>query len=114
MSMADFLARSVKEGPFELIDGEVVPKMLTGWGQSKFAKRLFVALLTQEQKGIGQVFPETTYVLMYSPEWVKGSRVPDLLFVRSERLAEYESGNPTTDSMPLLPDFALNLAELFA
>jgi Uma2 family endonuclease len=102
MSMDEFIRRFQQEGPFEFIDGEIVPKMPTVSGHNKLAKRLFLALLPFEQQGFGQVFQEATYVLIDTPQWVRGSRLPDVMFVSAERLAQFERETPDADNKPYI------------
>lgn len=109
MSMEDFLERSAQEGAFEFIDGEVVPKMPTASLHGKMCKRLFLALLPFEQQGLGQVFQETTYVLIDTPDWVTGSRIPDVMFVSNSKLEAFEATVPDADRKQyiLVPDLVI-------
>lgn len=111
MSMDEFLERSAQQGAFEFIDGEVVPKMPTVSLHGKMCKRLFLALLPFEQQGLGQVFQETTYVLTDTPDWVTGSRIPDVMFVSNPKLKAFEQSVPDADRKPyiLVPDLVIEV-----
>lgn len=101
MPMDEFLLRQ-REAPFELFDGEIVPKMPTVSGHNRLAKRMFIALLPYETRGIGQVFQEATYVVTDSPQWVRGARIPDVMFVMSDALGEFQRDVPDADSKPFI------------
>jgi len=62
-------------------------------------------------KSLGEAFFEAAFVLTYQSDWVTGSRVPDILFVRIERLAAYTSSHPNWEDMPLVlvPDLAVEV-----
>lgn len=111
MSMDEFLQRSAREGAFEFLDGEVVPKIPTVSLHGKMCKRLFLALLPFEQQGLGQVFQETTYVLTDSPDWVKGSRIPDVMFVSNEKVTAFEETIPDAPRKPyiFIPDLVIEV-----
>ena len=55
MPLDEFIRR-YDEAPFELIDGEIIPKMPTVSGHNQLAKRFFIALLPFEQQRLGEVF----------------------------------------------------------
>jgi Uma2 family endonuclease len=111
MPVEEFIRRSDQEGPFELIEGEIVPKMPSVAIHNKTAKRVFLALLPYEQQGLGEVFQEATFVLTDNPQWVYGSRIPDVMFVSRERLTQFESSVPDWQHKPyiLVPELAVEI-----
>jgi Uma2 family endonuclease len=75
-------------------------------------KRLFAALLNHEQAHpAGEVFVETPFVLVDEPGWVKGARVPDLMFFAADRLDSYRVNDPDWGDKPfvLVPDLAVEI-----
>jgi Uma2 family endonuclease len=110
MPLADFIRWS-SEAPFELIDGQVVPRMPTVSGHNKASKRIFMLLVPFEAEGLGEVFQEATYVLTDAPDWVRGSRIPDVMFVSAAKLKQFEESIPDADSKPyiLVPDIAVEV-----
>jgi len=67
MAMEEFIRRCDQEGPFELIDGEIVPKMPNVSIHTRTSKRMFLALAPFEQQRLGEVFQEATFVLTSDP-----------------------------------------------
>lgn len=110
MTLEEFILRQNEDEPFELLDGEIVAKMPNVASHALTIKRLFVALLRFEDKGI-EVFSETTFVLLYETHWVKGSRIPDLMVYKSERLRNYYETTPDWESKPfaLVPDLVVEV-----
>ncbi|MDX2139761.1 MAG: Uma2 family endonuclease [Chloroflexota bacterium] len=110
LPLEEFVQRYEVEGPFELIDGEIVAKMPNVSGHAKPIKRLFIAFLAFEAQGIGEVFQETTFVLTDDPRWVKGSRIPDVMFVLKAKLEAFQS-IPDHELKPyiLVPDIAVEV-----
>ena len=111
MSMEEFLRRSATEGDFEILGEEIVPKMSTVSGHSKSIKRLVRALLPFEDKKLGEVFSETIFILEETPDWVRGSRIPDVMWISREKLDAFYALVPEADSKPfiLLPDLVIEV-----
>ncbi len=111
MSLADFL-REQADAPFELIDGEKLPLMPTTRAHSIILKMLYGLLWAYEQahQTIVTLY-ETTYTLTESSNWVKGSRIPDLMVVRSERYAADIDSQPDWQSRPFafVPDLCVEM-----
>ncbi len=110
MPLDEFIRR-YDEAPFELIDGEIIPKMPTVSRHNRLSKRFFIALLPFEQQGLGEVFQEATYVLIDSSQWVKNSRIPDVMFVSAEKIAQFKSDIPDGENKPfiLVPDLVIDI-----
>lgn len=114
MSVADFVRLYDSEGPFELIDGERVPLSPNVFGPIYFANRIARPLDDYSApRSLGQAFVEATFILTPAdnPNWVKGSRVPDVSFYRAERLAAYIATQPEWEARPLalVPDLAVEV-----
>lgn len=100
--------------PFELIDGERIPKLPNVYGHSKAIRVLFRALDNFTQSNhLGEVFAKTTFI---KPEnfdrfWVTGSRIPDVMFHSAERIASYEMNTPHAEGNPLalVPDLVIEV-----
>ena len=112
MPMEEFIRLYDTEGPFELIDGERIPVMPNVVRHTKATKRLFLALERHaEARNLGEAFTEAPFVLTDQPNWVKGSRLPDVMFFSAERLAAYIAATPGYDLKPyiLVPDLVVEV-----
>ena len=60
---------------------------------------------------IVEIFAEIPFVLTYSPDWVTGSRVPDIMVYQTERIAAYREQTPNFENMPiiLVPDLVIEI-----
>ena len=113
MSLADFLEESAK-GDFELIDGERRPKLPPISGHAEIIRMLFRLLdhycMTQHA---GETYSETTFIMpdAYDSDWVRGSRIPDVMLYLGSRLADYKSETPEWSRRPfaLVPDFVIEI-----
>jgi Uma2 family endonuclease len=113
LTLEEFVRLQDAEGPFEIIAGERIPKMPTIYDHSKVLNRLYrLILLFLEEKPFGEVFADTTFILAdgYDKDWVKGSRIPDMLYIRKSRLEEYEK-QPDIQGKPLMlvPDLVIEI-----
>lgn len=117
MSLQEFMQRWDEIGPFELIDGEVAPVSPTKmFAHTTSANRLMYKInLLALSNGMGEAFVEGTFITVPStdPNWVKGSRVPDVMYISAGRLSAYKQANPEWESHPLalVPDL---VAEVIA
>jgi Uma2 family endonuclease len=112
MALADFLRIPLER--FELIDGEVIPKM------PHLPRHDFVGDLVRDAmreaidgKGVGLVVREWTFI---SPDadrknWVKGSYVPAIMFIRQDRLDAYIQEHPNwlDEPLALIPDLVIEI-----
>ncbi|MBZ0289040.1 MAG: Uma2 family endonuclease, partial [Anaerolineae bacterium] len=109
ISVDDFVERFANEGPFEYVDGEVIPLTPQIARSSRVGGRLFRKLADYvDEHESGEVFSETPFVLtLGNPNWVKGSRVPDIMFYSAERLKNLAEVVPDWEDKPLIgaPDF---------
>lgn len=111
MSVDEFLQR-YDEAPFELVDGEFIPMSPNIPRSSRISGKLFRLLSDHaDSHNLGEVFIETPFVLKASKQWVKGSRVPDVMFIRAERLKELAASDAEweTSPLPLVPDLAVEV-----
>jgi Uma2 family endonuclease len=111
MTLDEFIRRYDQEGPFEIIDGEVIPKIPNVAIHIETAKKLYSRLLLCEQQGLGEVFNEAPFVLTDRPNWVKGSRVPDIMFFSAGRLTQYRTETENWQRKPyiLVPDLIIEV-----
>jgi Uma2 family endonuclease len=79
ISLAEFLRLYEEEGPFEIIEGEVVPLSPQITRRGRLAGKLFRLLANHTEKHqLGEAFVEMPFVLVYDSKWVRKSRTPDL------------------------------------
>jgi len=114
MSLEDFIRKFDEEGSFEILDGEIVPKMPNVFGHTTTANRIaFVINTFAIPKKLGEAFVEGTIIKpdSFDRNWVKGSRIPDVLYVSQERLNDYKDANPDWESRPLalIPDLVIEV-----
>jgi len=90
MSVQEYLIQS-NDNPFEIINGERVPKMPSGWIHSEVIRiiyRLLDAFVTTHH--LGDVYQETTFILnAQKKNWLSGSRIPDVMFYVGSRVQEF-------------------------
>ncbi len=112
MSIEEFVRLYEEEGPFEFVNGERIPMSPPVANHSTIATLLVVALYNYGlEKGVGMALMETTFVMVDEPGWVKGSRVPDVMFIGAGRLAAYKAQTPDWKDKPfvLVPDLAVEI-----
>lgn len=113
MPLDEFI-KAINDQPFELINGEMIEKMPNVAGHTMMI-RLFRRLIEAfvDNLGLGYVFAESTYVLpeKYDSNWVKGSRIPDVVFYEKQRLDAYMSEVEDWDQKPflLVPDLVIEV-----
>jgi Uma2 family endonuclease len=112
MSLEEFLRLS-EDRKIELINGKVYEKVANLYLHSRLIRRLFLLiyeLLQADTKGT--VFSEATYILpdYYDWNWVKGSRIPDLMIYKAERIAEYEAKSSDFQRpLDMVPDIVIEV-----
>jgi Uma2 family endonuclease len=112
MTLEQFIERYGEQGPLEIIEGEIVELTPQVTRSARIAGRLFRDLADYvETHKLGEAFIETPFVLTVASNWVKGSRVPDLMFVRAERLAQLAKDDPgwMLKPLPLVPDLVVEI-----
>jgi Uma2 family endonuclease len=110
MSLDDFLHQSPQQ-PFELINGKRLDKMPTGYLHGVVLRmifRLLDAFVTQY--GLGEVYQEMTFISEERPDWVRNSRVPDIMFYEKTRIEKYLA-TVLNKSLPLAiaPDLIIEI-----
>lgn len=112
ITIEEFIRLYGDEGPFEIIEGERVPVAPQITRSGRIAGRLFLELAAYvKQNNLGEVFTEVPFVLVLELQWVAGSRVPDLMFVRADRLAQLAAADPEWENKPLtlVPDLVVEI-----
>jgi Uma2 family endonuclease len=112
LTFAEFGRLFDHEGPFELIDGQRIVKMpsfaIHGW-----VIRVIMRLLDQfvQNHQLGEVFSEMTFAQTADGNWVKGSRIPDVMFFAADRWNAYLNANPDWLNKPILliPDLVVEV-----
>lgn len=114
MPLTDFIRVYDTEGPFELINGEMIRRMPSVAGHTETIDTLYSALKNFASDGnLGIVRVEATFIMpdSYDAHWVEGSRIPDILFITAERLATYKAAVPDWKNRPyaLVPDLVVEV-----
>ena len=109
MSITDFM-QQFEEQPFELINGEIIPVPPSALGPIYIANKLS-KLIDRYAADIGETLVEATFVLTDSPDWVTGSRIPDMVYLQAKKFASYKAAHPNwqTEPMRLIPDIAVEV-----
>jgi len=111
MAMEEFTRLFDQEGPFELIDDQRRPKMPTTAEHAEIIKLLNDILAEFERAGVIVRYTESTFIVADRPDWVKGSRLPDLMVYAAERMAAYKSSVSDWKEKPfiLVPDLCIEV-----
>jgi Uma2 family endonuclease len=112
MSMDEFVRLYDQEGPFELIDGERIALVPGVAEHTELIKLLYKLLLVYEQEHNNiSVYSEAPYVLVYSPDWVTGARIPDVMAYDAGRMVDYKAQTPDWGKKPyvLVPDLCIEV-----
>lgn len=96
--------------PFEIINGERIPRMPTVAGHNTVTDTLHSAVRSHtDANNLGITRMEATFILpdAYNSDWVEGARIPDVLFIAAARWVAYTGDNPDWREKPYLivPDF---------
>lgn len=113
MPLDEFLELGNQQ-PFELINGERKPKLVNMFLHSKTIRLLFRLLDSYSlADNAGETYFETTFILPDTDDsnWVKGSRIPDVMFYSGDRIKKYEMEYPDSDAHPLalVPDLVVEV-----
>jgi Uma2 family endonuclease len=111
MTLEAFIRLYETEGPFEILDGEIVKQMPPVSGHGDIVRKILFALIPFDQAGKGRVYIEVPFVLEYTPNWVKGSRLPDILYYEASRFEHYKTETPDCKEKPfiLIPDLVVEV-----
>jgi Uma2 family endonuclease len=111
MSLEDFVEQ-YNQQPFELVGGEVIPLSSNVAGHQWVAQTAYDLLKAfTSAHNLGFVAFETPFALSDRPDWVTGSRTPDLMFFRAERWSAYIATTPDWRNKPylLVPDLVIEV-----
>ena len=113
MPLDEFIELS-NDQPFELINGERIPKMPNVFGHSEMIRQLFLLLYGHTQvEQSGEVYTETTFILPDADDsnWVEGSRIPEVMFFAEDRVKQYKAAYPNHRTRPLalVPDLVIEV-----
>jgi Uma2 family endonuclease len=113
ISLDEFMRR-YDETPIEIINGEILPMSPQSTRSARIAGRLFLRLSEYVlNNSLGEAFIEAPFALIQTgdSDWVKGSRTPDVMFIRSERLKQLSEQNPDWEDNPMTipPDLAVEV-----
>jgi Uma2 family endonuclease len=112
LTIDEYVRLYESEGAFEIINGERIPLVPPVMIHIVIVKLLVEAFLAYErQTGRGEAFSEAPYVLVESKNWVKGSRVPGVMYYAAERLKAYREAVPDWKTKPLIlvPDLVVEV-----
>jgi Uma2 family endonuclease len=92
MPLDEFIRLYDTEGPFELVNGERIPKIpnVAGHGLCAEMLRHSIHAYVAHNK-LGQVMVNQVFVLSYTSNWVAGSRIPDVMYYTADRLEGYKA-----------------------
>ena len=111
MSMEDWLDQFGDE-PFEFVNGEKIPMSPSVAGSNYTARILEKALdrVVEAQK-LGEVLVEATFVFTDNPQWVRRSLIPDVAFVKLEKLVAFRTRYPNWKELPymIVPDLVVEV-----
>ena len=112
MPLDEFMRLFEQEGPFELAGDERIPILPGVAEHSEIIKLIYALLLLYEkqtQKAVA--YAETAYILTYTPEWVTGARIPDVMVYATERMMTYKAQNADWRKKPfvLVPDLCVEV-----
>lgn len=111
MLLSEFMQEYAK-APFELVEGRVMPLSPNVLGHQLVVKILFRLLDSYVAANkLGEAFFETPFVLADKPDWVRGSRTPDISYFSRERWASYLAQQAEARGKPiiLIPDLAVEV-----
>jgi Uma2 family endonuclease len=113
MPLDEFI-QDYDEHPFELLNGERIPRLPSVFGHSETLMTMFRALDAYAiAQGTGNAYSETTFILPDADEqnWVKDSRIPDVMFYVGKRIADYKQAHPDHRVRPLalVPDVVVEV-----
>src|SRR5262245_45339740 len=113
MTVEEFVRIYSKDSPFELVDGErrAVKPMVAGY--ATVLKNLYDPLSQYvNEHQLGEVYYRLPYLIVDNDGMVRNARVPDLMFIGRERMAQYIANRPNWEAEPFLeiPDLAVQIA----
>lgn len=110
--LAEFMRLFGQEGPFEFVAGERIAVLPGVAEHSEIIKLVYEFLLNYERDTRRIItYAETAYVLMLTPDWVTGARIPDVMVYDASRMADYKAKDKDWRRKPfvLVPDLAVEV-----
>jgi Uma2 family endonuclease len=114
IALEDFI-KEFTAAPFELFNEERIYWMPSLAGHTTLIEAVKKGVESYlHEKPMGTVLAEATFITEYSKDWVKGSRIPDLMFYMEDRLSEYKKTDADWKKKPyvLVPDLAIEIVSL--
>ena len=112
LTLDEFSRHYESEGAFEIIDGDIIAMSPTLMGHNNIAANLMWLFQNHiKPRQLGVVYAEAPFVIMDVSDWVKGARVPDVMFITQERFAAYTAAHPDWEAKPLIlvPDLVVEI-----
>lgn len=107
ITIDDLLRLGAEDQWVEIVDGEVIPMSPTGFQHNFVTKRTFRVLDDfVEARDLGYIGGDgLIFVLHVDEEGVRHTRIPDVFFIRKERLPDFDFTKP----FPGAPDLAIEV-----
>jgi Uma2 family endonuclease len=108
----DEFVRLAADQRIEFVDGEIMVLAPTMLPHSIVTRTLFLLLYTfVSERRLGEVFQETTFILIAQSSWVKGARSPDVMFYEAQRYADFFTtvSKSSTTPITIAPDLAVEV-----
>jgi len=114
MTIDEYMRLYETKGPFEIINGERVEKVAPGYPHIRIALALYTALiLFLNDHPLGEAIQEAPFTFPdpENPNWVKGARIPDIMFISAERLAAFhaEFADEEIKVITIAPDLVIEI-----
>lgn len=115
MPLEEYMRIFEEEGAFEFIEGEIIFMPQKQFGDNHLANVLSFSInsLTIPQK-LGVAYVETPFILpdAANADWIRGSRIPDIMYIKQSRITEYRKNTPDwrTKPLALVPDLVVEIA----
>ncbi len=94
MSVEAFL-HAINEQPFELIDGKRIPKLPNDYGHDDLKNRFQKTVLRYDlDETVVVSYVEVTFITSVIPNWVQGSRIPDVMIFAADRIKACDAPMP--------------------
>jgi Uma2 family endonuclease len=110
MSLREFMERFDREGAFEINSGEIVTMGITKHFIHHMISNTLAERINLHTKAnqLGRALVETVFITKpaHDPNWVQGSKIPDVLFIDAARFVAYQKAQPDWETQPLsiVPD----------
>jgi len=111
MSVEAFL-HAINEQPFELIDGKRIPKLPNDYGHDDLKNRFQKTVLRYDlDETVVVSYVEVTFITSVIPNWVQGSRIPDVMIFAADRIKAYKEATPNWRRLPipLVPNMVVEI-----